>query len=435
MTEKERCIQHLAGLMTTGVFVESVVMEAVEPLVFGENTRWLRPLVRRLAASLGQGRRLTRWTVATAIRSDEPFHRTWEKGQVELNESEIFASGGPQMAPAHGPPLEWRVPGARTLRELAAVLRIHEDDLGWLTSHGSAEHYLYRWQRKRGSGAGRLIEIPKPLLKQAQRAVLDKILVEIPPHPAAHGFRRGRSVRSYVESHCEQEVVVKMDLEDFFPSTTYHRVVQLLMTAGYPESVAGCLASLCTNRPPSKVIASGPTETTRASFDRLKIAHLPQGAPSSPSIANLAAFRLDCRLAGLARKLGGHYTRYADDLLFSGDRNFARGAERFVTAVAAICVDCGFHVAYRKTRVMGSSLRQRAAGVVFNRHPNLSRGEFDRLKATLHNCVRDGAAVQNRDNLSEWRAHLEGRVAWAASLNPSRAEKLRTLLERIDWNR
>ena len=433
MTEKGRIIQLLADLMTGDVFVEADVIEAVEPLVIGTKAKWLRPLVRRLAASLGEGRRLTRRAVVAALRRDEPFHRAWEKGQIDVDESEAFFSAEPQMAAAQGPPSQWQVPHARTLAELASVLRIHEDDLGWLTSHGKAEHYLYRWQRKRGSGAGRLIELPKPLLKQAQRAVLDKILVALPPHPAAHGFCRGRSVRTYVESHCGQEVVVKMDLEDFFPSTTYGRVVQLFMTAGYPEPVAGCLASLCTNRPPAEVIADRPQATTRSSADRLKIAHLPQGAPSSPPLANLAAFRLDCRLAGLAEKAGGGYTRYADDLLFSGDRNFARGVERFITAVAAICVDCGFHVAHRKTRVMRASLRQRAAGVVINRHPNLSRLEFDRLKATLSNCARYGAASQNRSAVPEFRAHLEGRVAWAASLNPTRAEKLREILKRIDW--
>ena len=82
---------------------------------------------------------------------------------------------------------------------------------------------------------------------------------------------------------------------------------------------------------------------------------------------------------------------------------------------------------------MRASLRQRAAGVVINRHPNLSRVEFDRLKATLSNCARYGAASQNRSAVPEFRAHLEGRVAWAASLNPTRAEKLREILKRIDW--
>jgi len=433
MTEKERTIQLFADLMTVGVFVEAAVIEGIEPLLHGRKAKWFRPLVRRLAVSLGEGRRLTRRAVVAAIRCDEPFHLAWEEGEVEVDESELSPVEEPYMAAAQGPPSDWTVPVARSLPELAAVLRIHEDDLGWLTSHGTTQHYLYRWQRKRSSGTGRLIEIPKPLLRQTQRAVLDKILVEMPLHPAAHGFCRGRSVRSYVESHCGQEVVMKMDLEDFFPSTTYGRVVQLFMTAGYPESVARRLAALCTNRPPSQIIAERPTATTRVSSDRLKIAHLPQGAPSSPAIANLAAFRLDCRLSGLALKAGGRYTRYADDLLFSGDDDFARGVERFVTAVAAICMDCGFHVAHRKTRVMRASLRQRAAGVVINQHPNISRVEFDRLKATLTNCLRHGATSQNRRAGQDLRAHLEGRISWVASLNPARAEKLRKIFERIDW--
>src|SRR6185295_12236855 len=79
--------------------------------------------------------------------------------------------------------------------------------------------------------------------------------------------------------------------------------------------------------------------------------HLPQGAPTSPSLANLCAFRLDARLAGLARAAEANYTRYADDLLFSGAGDFARGAKRLIPLIGAIAMDEGFHVNWRKTRI------------------------------------------------------------------------------------
>src|SRR5262249_49851062 len=192
-------------------------------------------------------------------------------------------------------------------------------------------HYRYQWRTKRSS-APRLIESPKPKLKAIQRQLLCDILDLIPPHDAAHGFRAGRSVRTFVAPHVGKAVVVKMDLRDFFPSITDTRVSALFRTAGYPEQVARLLAALCTNGTPAEVFdelgspAGGPSRWAISRvYDQ---PHLPQGAPTSPALANLCAFRLDRRLAGLARVSGAEYTRYADDLVFSGGPGFARSAGR-----------------------------------------------------------------------------------------------------------
>jgi hypothetical protein len=161
--------------------------------------------------------------------------------------------------------------------------------------------------------------------------------------------------------------------------------------------------------------------------------HLPQGAPSSPALANLCSYRLDCRLDGLARSVGGQYTRYADDLLFSGPQTLARSIRRFHATVCAIVSDEGFQVNGRKTRIMSQGVRQSAVGLVVNRHANIARDEYDRLKATLHNCVRLGPVSQNRDGRTDFRAHLEGRVSFVQSVNPARGERLRAVFERIEW--
>ena len=106
-----------------------------------------------------------------------------------------------------------------------------------------------------------------------------------------------------------------------------------------------------------------------------------------------------------------------------------------VAWVAAIAEDEGFAVNPRKTRSLGAAQRQSVCGIVVNGHPNLPRDEFDRLKATLHRCVVDGPAGQNRDGHADWRGHLQGRVAWAAQLNAAKARRLKDLLDRIDWAR
>src|SRR5207248_6755126 len=184
-------------------------------------------------------------------------------------------------------------------------------------------HYRYRWSVKRSGGA-RLIEEPKPLLKHFQRVVLREILERIPVHPSAHGFRRGRSALTYAESHVGRRVVIHLDLEDFFPSVAPGRIDGLFRQCGYPEPVAHLLTGMVTNTVPLAVWRAAPrpsdAELLPAHFrhgNRLAHPHLPQGAPTSPAIANLAAFRLDRRLAGLARATGLTYSRYADDLAFS----------------------------------------------------------------------------------------------------------------------
>ncbi len=313
-------------------------------------------------------------------------------------------------------------PGDHDVGRAGRLLELEPNQLDWFADCQRRErsavveplrHYRYRWVTKR-SGSLRLLEAPKPRLKRLQRRVLDGILAHIPPHDAAHGFRPGRSVLTFVGPHVGRTIVLKMDLRDFFATITAARVVALFLTAGYPEPVARVLAGLCTNTVPRAILAhaggSG-AERERAQAAAIWRAgqlygrpHLPQGAPTSPALANLAAYRLDARLAGLARAAGADYTRYADDLVFSGGEDFARSIGRFPTHVAAIALEEGFAVQHRKTRVMRRGCRQRAAGVVINDKINMPRDDYDRLKAILCNCVRHGPQGQNRAGVPDFRA-------------------------------
>ena len=161
--------------------------------------------------------------------------------------------------------------------------------------------------------------------------------------------------------------------------------------------------------------------------------HLPQGAPTSPALANICSWRMDCRLAGLAKAAGAHYTRYADDLAFSGDEDFEKRVERFSNHVAAILNGEGFSVNHRKTRIMRQGVRQHLAGLVTNERINIKRTDFDLLKAILTNCIRTGPENQNRDAHPQFRAHIDGRVAFAEMVNPAKGQRLRRLFEQIQW--
>ena len=160
---------------------------------------------------------------------------------------------------------------------------------------------------------------------------------------------------------------------------------------------------------------------------------MPQGAPSSPALANLCAYRLDVRLAAAATAAGASYTRYADDLVFSGSENFARAAHRFHILVCRVALEEGFEVNTRKTRVMPQSVQQKVTGIVMNQRPNVPRIDFDRLKATLNNCVKHGPQSQNHAQHTNFKAHLSGKIAYVQMLNAERAYKLRLLFDKISW--
>ncbi|WP_425400219.1 reverse transcriptase family protein [Aeoliella sp.] len=337
----------------------------------------------------------------------------------------------------------FRLPAIQNDFDLAEWFRMPLKQLAWYADCRNIErtthreplrHYRYRLLTKR-FGQLRLIESPKPRLKSLQRDLLEEIIGRLPPHSAAHGFRRGRSIKTNAMEHVGRRVVIRMDLEDFFPSITAARVRAVFLGVGYPRDVAELLTGLCTNAAPSAVWRDV-TTGDRLAFNqasRYAVPHLPQGSPTSPALANLVTLHLDRRLSGLATAVGGAYTRYADDLVFSGDDQLARSAKRFCTHVAATAMEEGFQVNFRKTRIMHASGRQQVAGVVVNAHPNVSRREFDLLKATLTNCLRHGPESQNRTEHPHYRQHLAGRVAHFEMLNPARGAKLRELFEKIAW--
>ena len=244
--------------------------------------------------------------------------------------------------------------------------------------------------------------------------------------------------------HAGSAVVLGMDLEAFFASVTGPRVWGLLQgTAGLTEPVAHLVTALVTTTAPVTVwrgltvpAAADARERHRRLGERLAGPHLPQGAPTSPALANLVCFRLDRRLAGLAATFGARYTRYAryvDDLTFSGDRRIRGG--RLAALVTEVAVEEGFRVNPAKTRVAGAGSRQRVLGAVVNTRPTLPRPERDALRALLHNCARHGWATQARGHdPATFREHVLGRVAWAASLDPVFGERLHVLARGVDWS-
>ncbi len=355
----------------------------------------------------------------------------------------------------------WPIAPVGAVADLAERLELDLGQLAWLADVRGLErrapderlrNYRYRWVPRR-SGLPRLIEAPKLRLKEVQRWVLREILSGVPAHDAAHGFTRGRSAITHATLHCGQTAVLALDLRDFFPSVRANRVYGIFCTLGYPRQVAHVLTGLCTNVAPliawNALPPGGEGDGARFRLGRaLAAPHLPQGAPTSPALANLAAFGLDRRLTGLAAHFGLRYSRYADDLTFSGPGLTGRRSTAVAGYAARIAREEGFALQPRKSRLRTAARRQLVTGVVVNAHPNLAREEYDRLRATLHRLSLDGPPAATRaldtsgpgaTNLVtdgvDLRAQLRGRVAWAESLNPTRGAKLRRLYDRIEWDR
>ena len=406
--------------------------------LLGRSWRWLPRLAHRICGEFQHRPRPRRTTVEEFLLGDSVFQKACERHELEIADYSITA----QMCPVDAA-RNWPVPPLCTFADTADWLNVRSRELEWFAdlrglaaraSHQKLRHYHYRTLSKR-FGQVRLIEAPKLRLKEIQRQILREILDAIPAHNAAHGFCAGRSIKTFAAGHVATSVVLRMDLRDFFPSISRAQVEAVFRSVGYAESVANVLAGLCTNCAPDDIWdgVEVPVQQLRSVIARYARPHLPQGAPTSPALANLCAYRIDCRLAGLAESAGATYTRYADDLAFSGGDEFRRSAKRFSLHASAIVMDEGFDVNHRKTRIMQSGARQRLAGIVVNAHTNVPRKDYDRLKAILVNCLRSGPQSQNRDQHADFRAHLNGRVAYVELINPPRGKKLRELFRRIDW--
>jgi RNA-directed DNA polymerase len=345
---------------------------------------------------------------------------------------------------------DWPVAVIESVAELAELAELSAGQLAWLADVRGLErtvpderlrNYRYRTFPRVG-GPPRVIEAPKARLKEIQRWLLHKILDHVPVHRDAHGFTRGRSVIGHARRHTGHEVLLALDLRDFFASIAAGRVYGTFRTIGYAPAVAHVLTGLCTNVVPQtvwEVVSRTTTPGDRARGARFTLGrrlatpHLPQGAPTSPALANLAAFGLDRRLAGLARSLDLSYSRYADDLTFSGSARLRRQRRSIEALIVQIAHEEGFAINADKTALRSRGSRQTVCGIVVNGRPNITRIEYDRLRALLHNAARTAPAAQNRARLPDFEAHVRGRIAWVSALNPGRGAKLHELFERVDW--
>lgn len=364
----------------------------------------LLPKVKSAARQLGLAKKKKVMTVAEAERLFGGTLRTRNRHLRDLLADEE------QLA-------RYGLPGWKTEEDMARALGISPKELWYFSIHRERErqpHYVTFSIPKR-SGGKRLIMAPKRRLKAIQRKLLQLLVEKLPVSDQAHAFRRGRSIRTGAEPHVGKQIVLKLDLKDFFPTVTFARVRGLLIAYGYSYPIATTLAVLMTEaqRQPVAVdkdvfhVPVGPR-------------HCIQGAPTSPGICNAMLLRLDHRISRLTQKHGVTYTRYADDLTFSG--NVSREVAHKIRNVVRHIVQAeGFTVNMEKTKLMSQGTRQTVTGVVVNQVLGLSRQERRRLRAMAHQVGKKLSQNQPDDR----HAKLQGKLAYLAMLNPQQADSVR----------
>lgn len=243
--------------------------------------------------------------------------------------------------------------------------------------------WIERRIRKSDGKTWRVIHVPNAVLKQLHRFVLRRYLDGIAADRAAYGFRRGAGRYEHAKHHCGKQLVIRLDIRDFFPTVTIRRIIPIFQECGFCERMARLLANLVTYR-----------------------GQLPQGAPTSPKLADLVARLLDRDLRVLASRTGWYYSRYADDLCFSTNRQLSRrDINSFIKQVSELVRSHGFRLNGRKTRVMRRHRRQLVAGLLVNGSVPAARREVRRkFRAVLHNLHKYGVletARKHRKRVAE----------------------------------
>lgn len=224
-----------------------------------------------------------------------------------------------------------------SMYHLSQLIGIKTDVLSRIIN--SPENFYRQFTIKKRSGGERQITAPYPVLKSIQEWILKNILEHISLNDAAKGFRKNTTIIDNVLPHLGQKNVLKIDIKDFFPSITFNRVFMVFKNCGYSHQVTYYLARLCS------------LENS-----------LPQGACTSPYLANVVSKRLDSRLYNLAEKTGLAYTRYADDITFSGKKINVK----LCNFIFSIIQNEGFEINIQKAKLLRNCQKKIITGISIN---------------------------------------------------------------------
>lgn len=292
---------------------------------------------------------------------------------------------------------------------------INVDHLANLSDASSKQLRLFIWNKRiaycsfnlpKKRGGFRRIDAPSKKLKNVQRWILDNILYKLDAGDFAHGFVPNKSIVTNASIHVGQELVLGIDIKDFFPRITLNKVEELFNRIGYNRDIAHDLGELCT-------------------FNYV----LPQGAPTSPMISNLIARSMDDKLSKFCEEKNFNYSRYADDITISGRKNLPRHK----SLIFSMIKEEGFSINKEKVRISGRGSSQRVTGLVVNDKVTLGREKKKRLRAIVHNIEKNGPVTENRDNDPFFKEKIFGHLALAKMIYPDFGNVLLDSLKNVDW--
>lgn len=293
------------------------------------------------------------------------------------------------------------------IQHLAVLLNLeYKKLLGYIYATHRAYHVIKIPKKTEGY---RKIEIPTQELKIIQSVILKDILEKIRISNNANAFIKGKSIVDNAKCHVGKEYVVTFDLTDFFTNIGYKRVFNIFYYYGYTKEVSFALARLVT-----------------------KDGYLPQGSPASPYISNIVCLKLDKRLGKLAEKIGCTYSRYADDITFSGNSDILN----YLELVKKIIFTEGFIINDKKTRIQSHNYRQEVTGIIVNNHIRVDKRYKQYLRQQIYYCNKfgiDNHMEKISCELSGYRDHLYGIAYFIKMVEREEGEKWLEKLDRINW--
>ena len=243
--------------------------------------------------------------------------------------------------------------------------------------------YYRAFDVRKRSGGKRRILAPRTYLKVVQRFILRRILEQKPLPSFVTGFVRSKGIVENASAHLGSTHFLNIDLKDFFTSVRNAQVLKIFRSFEYPRAMANILTRLCT-------------------YDGC----LPQGAPTSPNLANLAFLGADAGIVRMCDRLKIKYSRYADDLTFSRRKPFS---DTFLNDVERIIINHGFEVNRRKTRYSGPGQANYVTGLVVSTKVQPERSQRRLLRAMFHNAYSHPERFGGRKSeLQGWASYVNG---------------------------
>ena len=339
------------------------------------------------------------------------------------------------------------LPVILTLDHLGHLVDVSPKVLRAAVDRDTDPYRTFTIAKRSGAGRGaapprarRTICVPSPALMRTQRWLAQNVLNEVAPHAASAAFTPNRSLMDAAERHAGCSWLVKLDVRNFFESISERRVYGVFEALGYGELLCFELARLCTRAPPGNQPGRG--NPFALPHPSLQEGFLPQGAPTSPMLANLAVRGLDARLDALADLTGWTYSRYADDIAFSTPGpSGRREAARIAREVGAEIRKFGLACNESKTTIVPPGARKVLLGVLIDRpEPKLTRAFRNNIETHLyalrHPRIGPAAHRQRRGFSSTigMRLHIAGLIAFAKQVDPSYAQRLYHDFNAVRWD-